>query len=281
MVQHLGWVPWSNVNSMISCFWWETALFCIIMQWVVTISYRHFGTTYGSHLWGVKNFYLKFQDNLSFPIVCPKMSVRNYHYSLCNYPEQHSSSMNGICVMVQHFDWVPWSNVDSILVMVQHLDWLPWSNVNCVWVMVQHLDWIPWSNVNCIWVMVQHLDWMPWSNVNSVWVMVQDLDWVPWSNVNSVWVMVQHLDWAPWSNVNCVWVMVQHLDWALWSNVNSVWVMFQHLDWVPWSTMGWNVEHSSRSPSHHRATRYCAASTLCCRWFSHSCRCTSFLWTHG
>ena len=42
------------------CVWYQasatkqmrTALFWVIMQWVVVISYRHFGTAYRSHLWG-------------------------------------------------------------------------------------------------------------------------------------------------------------------------------------------------------------------------------------
>jgi len=27
------------------------------------------------------------------PVVCPETSVRNYHYSLCNNPEDHSSHL--------------------------------------------------------------------------------------------------------------------------------------------------------------------------------------------
>ena len=52
----------------------RTAFFWVIMQQVVVISYRCFGTTYR-------------------PGGCPKTSVRNYHYSLHNNPEQCSSHL--------------------------------------------------------------------------------------------------------------------------------------------------------------------------------------------
>jgi len=52
----------------------KTAFFCVITQQVVVNSYQHFGTTYLS-------------------IGCSKTSVRNYHYSLHNNPEQRSSHL--------------------------------------------------------------------------------------------------------------------------------------------------------------------------------------------
>ena len=54
----------------------STALFWVITQRVIVISYRRFDTTYRSHLQ---------------PTRCPEMSVRNYHYSLCNSPEERNS----------------------------------------------------------------------------------------------------------------------------------------------------------------------------------------------
>jgi hypothetical protein len=58
----------------------RAALFWAITQRVVVIPYRSLGTTYRS--------YLK-----SGPIGCPEMSVRNYHYSLRNNPEECSSHL--------------------------------------------------------------------------------------------------------------------------------------------------------------------------------------------
>ena len=52
-----------------------TALFWVVTQWVVVISYQHFGTTYRSHPRGSR-------------------SERNYHYSLHNNPEEHSSQVD-------------------------------------------------------------------------------------------------------------------------------------------------------------------------------------------
>jgi hypothetical protein len=51
----------------------RSALFQVIMQRVVLISYWQFGTTNSSHLQGS-----------SIEKCCPKMSVRNYLYLLCN-----------------------------------------------------------------------------------------------------------------------------------------------------------------------------------------------------
>jgi len=57
----------------------RTALLLDITQRVVVIPYRRFGTTYLSHFQGT----LKME-----PIGCPETSVRNFHYSLRNNPEQ-------------------------------------------------------------------------------------------------------------------------------------------------------------------------------------------------
>ena len=87
-----------------------TALFWAITQCVVVIRYRRFGTTYWNHIQGSKLFVLLTLDNISatssrvkntkdswpskmLPICCPETSVRNYHYSLCNSPVEHSSHL--------------------------------------------------------------------------------------------------------------------------------------------------------------------------------------------
>jgi len=57
-----------------------SALFSVIMQLVVAISYRHFEPTCQSHP-QVSRENLKPED---VPIGFPETSVRNYHYSLRN-----------------------------------------------------------------------------------------------------------------------------------------------------------------------------------------------------
>jgi hypothetical protein len=59
--------------------WMRTTLLWV-MQWLVLISYRRFGTIYRSHL----------QRSSRGLIGCPKTSVRNYHYLLRNNPEERS-----------------------------------------------------------------------------------------------------------------------------------------------------------------------------------------------
>jgi hypothetical protein len=76
--------------------WMRTAMFCIIKQVVLVLSYRRFGTSNWSHLYGPRSpldaFFLRVkrgtrQDTLPFNlglICCPETSVSNYHYSLRN-----------------------------------------------------------------------------------------------------------------------------------------------------------------------------------------------------
>jgi hypothetical protein len=63
----------------VSNHWMRTALFWLVTQRVVVISYRHFEISYRSHLQGF------------LPILRPETSVRNYHYSLHNNPAERSS----------------------------------------------------------------------------------------------------------------------------------------------------------------------------------------------
>jgi hypothetical protein len=69
---------------------WETALFWIITQRVVVISYRCFGTTYRSHLQGSRiqkrSWLLKMG-----PIRYAERSLRNCHYLLRNNSEERGS----------------------------------------------------------------------------------------------------------------------------------------------------------------------------------------------
>jgi hypothetical protein len=67
------WMSQSN-------YFFRTALFWVVTQEVVVIPYQRFGTTYQSHLKGLKD-----------GIGCPETSVRNYHYSLHNNPDKRNS----------------------------------------------------------------------------------------------------------------------------------------------------------------------------------------------
>jgi len=78
----------------------SAALFWAITQRLVVIPYRRCGTTYRSHLpvsriqEERKIFFLLFLDSWPLkkePTGCPETCGRNYHYTLCNDPEERSS----------------------------------------------------------------------------------------------------------------------------------------------------------------------------------------------
>jgi len=78
----------------------RTALFWVIMQRVMAISHRRFGTTYRFHHHGSKiqiqihSGFWVFLDSWPLkigPIGCPETSVRNYHYALPNNSGKRSS----------------------------------------------------------------------------------------------------------------------------------------------------------------------------------------------
>ena len=75
----------------------RTALFWVITQRVVAISYRRFGTTYQYHLQGVENLNLLDFAWILYPKMeqksGPETSVRNFHCSLRNDPEERSSHL--------------------------------------------------------------------------------------------------------------------------------------------------------------------------------------------
>jgi len=66
----------------------RTAIFYIITQKVLETAYGRFGITYRSHLQGLRIHFCPLKMG---PIGCPETSVTNYHYSLPNRPEEHSS----------------------------------------------------------------------------------------------------------------------------------------------------------------------------------------------
>jgi hypothetical protein len=65
----------------------RSALFWDIMQRRVVILYRCFGTIYGSHLQA------GLLDPRSWDWVCPETSVKDYHWTLRNIPEERRSHM--------------------------------------------------------------------------------------------------------------------------------------------------------------------------------------------
>ena len=68
----------------------RTALLWVITRRLVTITYRLFWTTY-------RSFSTRILDSLPLKMRlrgCSETSVRNYHYSLRNDPEEHSSLLN-------------------------------------------------------------------------------------------------------------------------------------------------------------------------------------------
>jgi len=66
----------------------RTALFWVTTQRVVVISYQRFRTTYRSHAQVQESRTLKMGL-----IGCPETSVRKYHYSLRNNPEERNSQL--------------------------------------------------------------------------------------------------------------------------------------------------------------------------------------------
>jgi hypothetical protein len=77
----------------------KIALFWALKQRIVVIPYRRFGTTYRSHLQcsGIQG-----RDSRLLkggPTGFPETSVRNYHYSLPNRPENRSSLLIVIYIL--------------------------------------------------------------------------------------------------------------------------------------------------------------------------------------
>ena len=86
--------PQNDVNFIIiflpfQIIFMRTALFSVIRQQVVVNSYQSFGTTYWSIFRGPTGCSLKIE-----PISCPETSVRDYHYSVCNNPEEDSPHLH-------------------------------------------------------------------------------------------------------------------------------------------------------------------------------------------
>jgi hypothetical protein len=72
------------VLKPVNLLWVRSILFWDITQLIVGVTYRRFGTIYRSHLFGFLTLKMG-------KIGCPEMSVRNYHYTLRNIPEERRS----------------------------------------------------------------------------------------------------------------------------------------------------------------------------------------------
>jgi hypothetical protein len=94
-----------------------TALFCVVTQRVVVLSYPRFGTTYGSHL----------HETDGTNKVFPETSEINYHYSLHNSPEERSShllrggSLNHVrTVKLFHLKRLFWRTRDGLEMLLRN-----------------------------------------------------------------------------------------------------------------------------------------------------------------
>jgi hypothetical protein len=94
--------------------WRSSALFSDVTQRRVVIPYRRLGTNYRSER-------TSWPLNMG-PICCPETSVRNYHSTLRNIPEECRSLE--LCVWNVHFVWRPlrWCSEGVSLIC----DWEPW-----------------------------------------------------------------------------------------------------------------------------------------------------------
>ena len=68
-----------------------SALFCDITRRRVVIVYRRFGTMYGSHFHGSRVFPTRTRPVKMGPIRCHETSVKNYHTTPRNIPEERRS----------------------------------------------------------------------------------------------------------------------------------------------------------------------------------------------
>jgi hypothetical protein len=78
-----------------NCNLLRSELFCDVTQRRVVILYRRFGTKYRSHLQGSRGptriFFLDLWALKMGPIRCPETSVKDYHSTLRNTPEERRS----------------------------------------------------------------------------------------------------------------------------------------------------------------------------------------------
>jgi hypothetical protein len=97
-LQYSGKLPW-----VISGLHYEVDENCALLGYYAASSgnsLRSFGTKYRSHLQG-SIFFMR-------PIGFPKISLRYYHYSLRNDPEERSSQA-GYCLFLSFLRWFPHS----------------------------------------------------------------------------------------------------------------------------------------------------------------------------
>jgi hypothetical protein len=116
------------------------ALFWEIMQCRVVILYRHFGTTYQSHLFSWK---------------CPKTSVQNYHCTLRSISEKCTSHIRcgaslKSCVESGCFNhWLNWGTCKSENVILRLLSSWHWSLGLMPGSPLWNWWWTEWQWVRC------------------------------------------------------------------------------------------------------------------------------------
>ena len=122
----LGFKRLKRVSDLVSkCL--RAALFWVITQRVVVISYRRFETNYLSHLQESRIFFW-IDPCMWDPIGCPETSVTNYHYSLRNNPEERSSHLRRCgCLNSRLSSWL----VEQLLASREWLCCMGFSNYVC------------------------------------------------------------------------------------------------------------------------------------------------------
>jgi len=190
---------------MISCFCHEANENCAVLGYYA-VSSGNFSPTFRDNLWvpssAVKNFYLKFQDNLPSPIDCPEMSVRNYHYLLCNNPEQHSSNMNSIWVISQH--WIGYRD----------LMWTVFGLWSSIWTGYNDVMWTAFGLWSSIWIGYHDLMWTAFGLWSSIWTGYHDLMWTAFGLWSSIWTGYHDLMWTAFESCSSIWIGYHDLQWA-------------------------------------------------------------------
>ena len=127
VVTPLSWIilPWSNTEWLHSSLhqpFWLTACYWELVN-VHTLPHINW-------ILGLRAFFLDSWPLKMGLLVCPETSVRNYHYSLCNSPEEWSSEMLinfiaylynvGVLLFIYIFDWCAFHSMISGYLSPQH-----------------------------------------------------------------------------------------------------------------------------------------------------------------
>lgn len=122
IVMYLGWFLASSMKSL------RTGLFWVIMQRVVVIYYWCFGTPRWSNPLGSRISLDSYTLTMGL-VGCPEASVRNYHYSQCNNPEERSSLNvhNYLCTCTTNlWNWQLYLYAYQVFWMTYVVNIFPW-----------------------------------------------------------------------------------------------------------------------------------------------------------